>query len=261
MKNDKPEHPERALELLEKLTTVLDETELDGLMDRLAEVDRPFVLSFVNAHGVNMACRDKAFFDALMEADLLLRDGSGMRIMCEVLGKAPGLNLNGTDLIPKILERRTGAPLALCGTTEPYLSEAAAKLSAVSLKLDGFHPVDQYAEPIRQSGAKVVVLAMGMPKQELVAQQLVRQLDGDVLIINGGAILDFIAGRFVRAPSWVRGMGMEWGYRLVREPMRLSERYLVGNTAFLARLAKLKAGSKGESLPTNPTTTSGGSAR
>jgi len=242
------ESPLRALRLLERLTLVSDQAELDRLLEQIASVERPFVVSFVNAHAVNMACRDQQFFDALMASNLLVRDGSGMRIMCQAFGRAPGLNLNGTDLIPRILERCRGMPLALCGTSEPYLSEAASRLEGVVLQIDGFQSPGAYVDALKQSGAKVVVLAMGMPKQELLAQQLRSELDRGVLIINGGAILDFIGGRFTRSPVWMRAVGLEWSYRLANEPRRLWSRYMVGNAVFLARVARLKMHPKPEPL-------------
>jgi len=239
-KTSSNDDPTRALELLERLTLVSDEAQLDRLFERLESVGRPFVLSFVNAHAVNLACRDQAFFDALRASDLLLRDGSGVRIMCGAFGRSPGLNLNGTDLIPRILKRFSGRPLALCGTAEPYLSEAASQLDGVVLKLDGFREMESYADAIKRSGAEIALLAMGMPKQERTAQHVRKTLDQGVVIINGGAILDFMAGRFNRAPRWMRVTGLEWLYRLAMEPRRLWSRYVLGNAVFLARIARLK---------------------
>jgi len=230
----------RALRLCERLTIATDEAEIGRIVEGLASAERPCVVSFLNAHAMNIAWRDRAFFDALMAADLLLRDGSGMRLLCRALGWPPGLNLNGTDLIPRILERFRGRPLALCGTEEPYLSRAAARLEGVVAKIDGFEPPGGYVEPIRASGAKVVLLGMGMPKQELVARRLQGALEAGVVIINGGAILDFMAGRFARAPDWMRAAGMEWSFRLAQEPRRLFSRYVLGNALFLARVARLR---------------------
>jgi len=67
-------------------------------------------------------------------------------------------------------------------------------------------------------------------------------LDGPMLVVNGGAILDFLAGRFPRAPKWMRTLGLEWLFRLVREPGRLFQRYVIGNGVFLWRAMRLKLG-------------------
>lgn len=75
---------------------------------------------------------------------------------------------------------------------------------------------------------------MGMPKQEAVAAKLAA-IGGPCLIVCGGAILDFLGGKVSRAPEWLRRLGGEWLYRLLREPKRLFMRYVVGNPLFLLR--------------------------
>jgi len=82
-----------------------------------------------------------------------------------------------------------------------------------------------------------ILLAMGMPRQEEVAVELKRALDHRVLIINGGAIVDFLAGRFARAPTLVQRLGFEWAFRLAQEPRRLFRRYLVTNSRFLGLMS------------------------
>src|SRR5690606_40821841 len=74
----------------------------------------------------------------------------------------------------------------------------------------------------------IIVLAMGMPKQEQVAVQLRDALNTPALLICGGAILDFAAERFPRAPLWMRRFGLEWLFRLLLEPRRLFKRYALG---------------------------------
>ena len=76
---------------------------------------------------------------------------------------------------------------------------------------------------------------MGMPRQELIADAMVTEASYPILIINGGAILDFMAGRVKRAPLRLRQVGLEWLFRLYIEPRRLWRRYLVGNALFLTR--------------------------
>jgi exopolysaccharide biosynthesis WecB/TagA/CpsF family protein len=84
---------------------------------------------------------------------------------------------------------------------------------------------------------------MGMPKQERVARAIRSAADVHSLIICGGAIIDFIAGRFPRAPKWMRRHGIEWMYRLAHEPRRLLARYLIGNPLFLCRMQAWRGGS------------------
>ena len=216
--------------------------------ERLDTGPHPQIVSFINAHAFNLAARDASFASALIESDMLLRDGSGMKLLMKTLGREPGPNLNGTDLIPELLsefiaEKR---PIALMGTSEPWLSKAGEAITAqggtVVLSIDGFQPDAAYAEALKGVSADLVILAMGMPKQEMLAQRLKSVLEHPCLIVNGGAVLDFIAGKVPRAPVWMRRTGVEWIYRLLREPRRLFTRYIVGNVVFVWRTLRLKAG-------------------
>src|SRR5436190_22158264 len=94
------------------------------LLESLAHPQDPMVLAFVNAHAMNSAAVSRKFFEAIISADIVLRDGIGMAILLRLLNQPPGLNLNGTDLIPKILKLHAGRSIALFGTQDPYLRRA-----------------------------------------------------------------------------------------------------------------------------------------
>ena len=215
------------------------------LLDWLAHPDRPRVLAFVNAHAMNAVVEDARFHEALMAADLVLRDGIGMALLLSLLDQSPGLNLNGTDLIPSILRRYAGAPIALFGTREPWLSNAAQTLvrelapGASCVMADGFRATDDYLRLAQAHAPALIILGMGMPRQEIVALALRAALHRPCLIVCGGAILDFLGGRVPRAPRLLQGLGLEWAWRLGREPRRLFGRYVVGNPVFIGRALRL----------------------
>jgi N-acetylglucosaminyldiphosphoundecaprenol N-acetyl-beta-D-mannosaminyltransferase len=98
------------------------------LLESLANPAEPTVVAFVNAHAMNSAAVSREFFEALLSADILLRDGIGMAILLRLLQQVPGRNLNGTDLIPKILKLYAGRSIALFGTQEPYLRRARQRV-------------------------------------------------------------------------------------------------------------------------------------
>ena len=93
---------------------------------------------------------------------------------------------------------------------------------------NGFHDHYFYVQRIKEALPDVVILGMGMPKQESIAILIRESCSHPCVIINGGAVLDFIAGRFPRAPAWMRSFGLEWFFRLVQEPKRMFSRYIVG---------------------------------
>jgi exopolysaccharide biosynthesis WecB/TagA/CpsF family protein len=142
-------------------------------------------------------------------------------------------------LIPRILAASQSKAIALYGSTAEVAEAAAAAVRSMGATnvthCDGFQPLETYLERVKADRPRVIVLGMGMPKQELVADAIVKSCPGPILILNGGAVLDFMSGRFKRAPLSVRRIGMEWLFRLALEPRRLWRRYLVGNVVFLAR--------------------------
>jgi exopolysaccharide biosynthesis WecB/TagA/CpsF family protein len=232
--------------LVEAVTTVHDEAGREALVARLVQLERPFSLGFVNAHAHNLAAADPGFGADLLASDCLLRDGVGMQLLFQLLGKAPGLNLHGTDFIPLLLERFRGRRVALLGTQEPWLSAAARRVeltSPLGAVLDGFQPEAAYLPALLAQPADLVILGMGMPRQERLARLLKAGLTSPCLIVNGGAILDFLGGKVRRAPAWMSALGLEWTYRLAQEPRRLFRRYVVGNVTFLARALRTRLAS------------------
>ena len=223
--------------LARKIAVINSLAERNALISQINETPASSVcvISFLNAHAVNMALENEAFFNALMGSDLLLRDGVGVKIMMKIFGLSPGLNMNGTDLIPETLCNMDKKRLAVFGTEEPWLGNAVSKLSQhheVVGVHHGFEKDDFYCQCIQEVHPEVVLLAMGMPKQELVAQAF-KKSGLSLVVINGGAVVDFIGGKVSRAPALFRFLGMEWVYRLALEPGRLWKRYLVGNVKFL----------------------------
>lgn len=217
------------------------------LIETLTHPVEPLVVAFVNAHAMNSAAHDTRFYHALMDSDIVLRDGIGMEILFRLLNQDPGLNLNGTDLIPKIIGRYAGRSIALFGTEEPYLGKARDRVASEfapgsdCVTAHGFLETTDYLRLAAAHRPDLIVLGMGMPRQEEVAGMLRAALSHPCLIVCGGAIIDFMGGKATRAPKWVRAVHLEWAWRLALEPKRLFRRYVMGNPLFLARALTLAA--------------------
>jgi exopolysaccharide biosynthesis WecB/TagA/CpsF family protein len=213
----------------------------EQLLDWLLRPGEARVLAFVNAHAMNLVAESEPFYQALMSADVVVRDGVGVSLLMQLCNQAPGQNLNGTDLIPKMLARANGQPVALFGTREPWLTQASKAVSeqlapdSACVVAHGFLPLQEYIRIAAQHRPRVIVLGMGMPKQEEVALMLRAALGAPCLIVCGGAIIDFLGGKVPRAPRWMRRSGLEWLFRLGREPLRLWNRYVHGNPLFMKR--------------------------
>ena len=211
------------------------------LLEWLLQPGEARVLAFANAHALNLVAESVPFYQALASADVVVRDGVGVSLLMQLCNQAPGQNLNGTDLIPKVLARANGLPLALFGTREPWLSQAREAVEehlapdSACVTAHGFLRVEDYIRIAARHRPRVIVLGMGMPRQEEVAMALRAALGSPCLIICGGAVIDFLGGRVLRAPSWLRRTGLEWLFRLGYEPRRLWKRYVHDNPLFLCR--------------------------
>lgn len=207
---------------------------------------RPLMLSFANAHTVNLARKDPGLAAAMGEG-LVLNDGFGVDLASKWLfGQPFPDNLNGTDLIPALIEAsREPIRLFLIGG-RPGTAKRAGELLAeryplVTLvgALDGYFSSSSEEHQVRQiadSDANLVLLAMGQPLQERWAQRHWRSVAGPCLCV--GALLDFLAGNVPRAPTLIRRLRLEWLFRLANEPRRLARRYLIGNATFLAMVLR-----------------------
>jgi N-acetylglucosaminyldiphosphoundecaprenol N-acetyl-beta-D-mannosaminyltransferase len=90
---------------------------------------------------------------------------------------------------------------------------------------------------INASGAKILLVALGVPKQERWISDHLQQT-GAAVSMGVGGLFDFYSGRIPRAPAWVREIGMEWCFRFWQEPRRMWRRYFVGNFVFLTRVVR-----------------------
>lgn len=200
---------------------------------------------FLNAHCANVAARDRAYARVLRRADVILPDGIGVELAARMRGARLAENLNGTDFTPKLLREAAarGMSVFLMGGRPGTAERAADKLAhdipglRIAGTMDGFEgPRDEAAAVARinRSGADILLVAMGVPLQELWIDRNAHALNTR-LNLGVGALFDFLAGNVRRAPVAVRKARCEWLWRLAMEPRRMAGRYLVGNATFLAR--------------------------
>jgi N-acetylglucosaminyldiphosphoundecaprenol N-acetyl-beta-D-mannosaminyltransferase len=97
----------------------------------------------------------------------------------------------------------------------------------------------QIIEEVKKFNSQIFLIGMGVPKQEIFAEQLTESLGGKIIICIGN-YLEYYFGTRRRAPAVFRKLGLEWGYRLINEPARLWKRYLIGIPKFIYRVLKIK---------------------
>jgi N-acetylglucosaminyldiphosphoundecaprenol N-acetyl-beta-D-mannosaminyltransferase len=174
------------------------------------------------------------------DASLSLVDGQPLIWLSKMLGEPFPEKISGSDFVPLVVDRAAerGWRLFFLGAAEGVGARAAEVLRDRYPGIDivvhspsfGFEQdPDETAHVlgmIRNADPQVLVLALGCPKQELLMHRWRDQL-GATIAIGSGATLDFIAGNVSRSPTWMSDAGLEWLYRLAREPRRLAHRYLV----------------------------------
>jgi N-acetylglucosaminyldiphosphoundecaprenol N-acetyl-beta-D-mannosaminyltransferase len=196
-----------------------------------------------NAHTMVTAAKDPALAQALEHSDLLLADGSGVRWGSALLGTPLVYNLNGTDLVPSLCKNGAASCLSiyLLGAKPKVAEIAAAKLKIAypGLVIAGTQhgyfseaETPQVLEAIRVARPHLLLVAMGVPLQEIWIEKYASFLPG-ITCMGVGGLFDFLAERVVRAPYFIRAIGMEWLWRLAMEPNRLWRRYIIGNLVFL----------------------------
>lgn len=206
---------------------------------------------FVNAHCFNLSVKDKEYLDNLINASLLLNDGIGIKIAAKLKGIKLKENMNGTDFIPKLIalaeekEKKIfllGAKSHVIEKTKEELTKRFPKLKIVGYS-DGYfskkpNGEENLIKEINSLKPDMLIVGMGVPFQEKWIMENKNKLNAVRLFVAGGAILDFIAGKVVRAPIFIQKIGMEWLWRLIQEPKRLFKRYLIGNFVFFFNLIK-----------------------
>jgi N-acetylglucosaminyldiphosphoundecaprenol N-acetyl-beta-D-mannosaminyltransferase len=222
-----------------------------GLLAVSAAKHRGLQVHLCNAFTLALASNDSDLQRVLLAADLNLADG----VPVAWLGRKQGLRqpVRGSWLFSETCKVGVGHGLKhfLLGGDEGVAEKMAARVEA---ELPGVHVVGVYspkygalddgdvaafAERIRASGADIVWLGLGTPKQDLMVERLALRLPSAV-IVPIGAVFDFWAGRRLEAPPWLQGTGFEWAYRFAQEPRRLWKRYLLGNVRFLLCIARAR---------------------
>jgi exopolysaccharide biosynthesis WecB/TagA/CpsF family protein len=211
---------------------------IDAIITR-AKARQSFSVNTLNLDHLVKLRRDANFRAAYRSATIVTPDGAPIVWLARRQG-AKVERTTGADLVIPLLAEaaRNQLPVYLFGTSEEVLNactRALRKVAGESLNIcgavappqgfDGSGPAaDQAIAAIRASGARIVLLALGAPKQEIFAA---RALAADIGagMISVGAALDFIAGVQTRAPMVLRTYGLEWAWRLATNPRRLAVRY------------------------------------
>ncbi len=229
------------------------DTDLSGavawVLEVCSSVERPRPsVRLANAWSAVLAAKSPEYLAVLNGDGVTFPDGASITSSMRMLRRGQyqhGGRVRGPSLFAACMDagRERGLRHFLLGTTDPTLEALSEELHTrfPGVKISGtyapdFSPLDDaFIEDCRhhvaETDSDVVWVALGVPKQDVLAQELARRLD--VTCIGVGAAFDMLAGRVREAPSWVQRLGIEWVFRLAVEPRRLWRRYLIGNLQFM----------------------------
>lgn len=231
--------------------TTYDEAE--ELVIRAAKQGLAATVDHMPVHGLIEASRDPSLQQKINSLDMVAPDGQPVRWALNWLF---GANLRervyGPELMKRLCSRapEEGVGVYLYGSTpetverlKTNLEHANPGLRVVGCESPPFRELTpdedkETVERINRSGAGLVFLGLGCPKQEIFAYEHRHRINAVQLCV--GAAFDFLAGEKKMAPKWMQERGLEWLFRLVSEPRRLYRRYLGTNAGFLLKCAREK---------------------
>lgn len=208
-----------------------------------------------NVHSFNLSMQVPWFYNFLQNAEIAHCDSVGILKAIQYMGLKLPLQYRASYslLMPKLLTHCNEHQFSifLLGAKPNVLDTAVARLQEqyANIRVDGHHGYfdiddpwqnDKIVAQINQAKPNILVVGMGMPVQEDWIRRNLDRLDINV-IMPGGAVIDRMAGVVPDCPSILSNLGLEWLYRLFREPKRLAARYLLGNPAFVLHIALAKA--------------------
>lgn len=205
-----------------------------------------FAVSALAVHGLIEGYNDPVLKQKINTIDLVVPDGQPIRWALNYFFKA-GLQdrVYGPTLTTFLLKAAAekGIPVFFYGSTaqtierlEMQLPQQFPGLKLAGMQADRFRESteqekQQNREVIRNSGARLVFVGRGCPRQEHWVADNRDHLNMPLIAV--GAAFDFLAGNFSQAPAWMQRCGLEWLYRLIKEPGRLCKRYLFTNSQFV----------------------------
>lgn len=221
-------------EQIEILSIPVDVVTMEEAVDRVEQMTTEpglHVVCTANAEMIMCAENNPKMKEILQSSSLVVPDGAGALWAAEQQGKSFPERVPGLDLAKALFERATKKhiPIYCLGAAPGVLEAAIANLKKEygDIPVVGMH--DGYFDDeeekkiiqhIEASGAKIVFVALGVPRQEIWITEKLRHLSGVVGIGLGGSF-DVISGNIVRAPKWMQESRLEWLYRLYKQPSRI----------------------------------------
>ena len=226
------------------LNTEVDNLTMDEAINEIDKLVQKRVPSYVvtpNVDHIVKLEKDEEFKSVYKNADLILTDGMPLIWISKLKGNPIKEKVSGSDLFPKVckLASNKGYSIFLLGAAEGVADKAAENLKDKYQGLDvvgtyspsyGFEKksdeIEKIITIINECKPDILAVGLGAPKQEKFLYTYKDELNVPVSLAIGASI-DFEAGNIKRAPRWMQNLGLEWFYRLCKEPRRMFKRYIL----------------------------------
>lgn len=218
--------------------------------------------AFAHLIGVNadklLQMRDDSEMDAIVRrCEVVNADGASMVMAAQRLGEPVPERVAGIDLMGELcsLAEREGYRVFLLGAKREVVERTRDMLIGEHPSIEiagirdgyfGEEEFDAVAEDVRESGAQITFVGITSPKKERLIERF-RDLGLKGAYVGVGGSFDVVSGAIPRAPMWMQRAHLEWLFRMMQEPGRLTKRYVVGNARFMALLRKEEKRLKGAS--------------
>lgn len=224
-----------------------------SITDRILSLAKSKTSSYTcvaNVHMVVEAHKNKQFADIVNAADITTPDGQPITWGLRLMHSQEQERVAGMDLLPSLIEgaAEQNIPVFFLGGTEKmleytrnFINEQYPNVTIAGTFSPPFRTLtyseeEEIVRTINNSGAGLVLVAMGCPKQERWMASMKGRIQACMVGIGGA--LPVMIGQQKRAPLWMQNAGLEWAYRLQQEPRRLFKRYAVTNTTFIWLLVR-----------------------
>ncbi|MDD4909381.1 MAG: WecB/TagA/CpsF family glycosyltransferase [Candidatus Omnitrophica bacterium] len=208
------------------------------------------LITYINAHCVNLSFEDSEYRQILNRADLVYADGKSIVRASRLLNNPLPERVNILDFFDRLAVqlKEKNVKIYLLGAESGVVRKAAERLSGepFGLRISGFHhgfftPSEEGAiiDEINRIRPDMLMVGMGVPRQEKWLRRHLQEMDVNLCWAVGSAF-EWLSGYRKRAPEWMLKHGLEWFYRLCLEPKRLWRRYLIGNFIFIYYVLKWK---------------------
>jgi N-acetylglucosaminyldiphosphoundecaprenol N-acetyl-beta-D-mannosaminyltransferase len=223
------------------LTNATEDEVLEFIVTGLGKSTEKYYIVTPNPEILVIADKDHNYKDILNRAKLALPDGIGVMMAAKLAAKPLKQRIHGVDLMENLCSKVSDRPITV-GFLGAGPSVAEKTVECLRKKYPGLRVglvASEWSEELKNKKVDILFVAFGSPKQEIWIADNLNTLPAKVVVGVGGAF-DFLSGKVTRAPLILRGLGLEWLFRLVIQPWRIKRQLSLIKFAFLILEEKLR---------------------